>query len=576
MGACEQEHLSQRTQTRTHGDRRGKGLCAISVNSVFRSFIFAGRCTAICITLLGAVQNTQAQGKTGTISGTVKSAAGGVISGAKVTIGNGQVSLSTLTTPDGTYTFTSVEPGTYTLTAENAGLEPSVRRVVVAEGERPVTVDITLGAKHPDPSAAAPAYDDEDPLKPSAVHGAVDPGGYSSPVQAQTSRRLMEGVASLKDTGAASTPGGDAVPPKSSAASPETLAPSAAALEAELEKALAASPAGYKPNHDLGEFYLHTGRLAQGIPLVEKAEHIDPSHYENGYDLALACLEAGDLARARSQLRQMMARHDTAELHDLLGEVEERSGQYLSAVTEYERAAHMDPSEGNIFDWGSELLLHHTYDPAIQVFSSGVERYPRSAKLQIGYGVALYSRARYDEAVKALCAASDLEPSDPRPYFFLGKMSSVQVGRADEVMKRLKRFVELQPANARARFDYAMSLWKAQQDAGGQVDYPQIESLMKKGIALDPKFAEAHLQLGILLAEQQDYSQAIPEYQHAIKLEPDLANAHYRLAQAYTRTGQPALAKQEFEVHNGLHKQHLAESEKRRAEIDAFVYSMKQ
>ena len=40
--------------------------------------------------------------------------------------------------------------------------------------------------------------------------------------------------------------------------------------------------------------------------------------------------------------------------------MEEKDGKFVAAANEYETAAHMDPSESNLFDWGSELLIHRT------------------------------------------------------------------------------------------------------------------------------------------------------------------------------------------------------------------------
>ena len=65
------------------------------------------------------------------------------------------------------------------------------------------------------------------------------------------------------------------------------------------------------------------------------------------------------------------------------------------------------------------------------------------------------------------------------------------------------------------------------------------------------------------------------EFRAAIDLEPGSLDAHYRLAQAYTRTGQEALAQHEFEVHDRLLKQQAAETEKQHSEIKQFVYSIK-
>ncbi len=140
---------------------------------------------------------------------------------------------------------------------------------------------------------------------------------------------------------------------------------------------------------------------------------------------------------------------------------------------------------------------------------------------------------------------------------------------------RLERFIKVQPQNALAHYYYAMSLWKGQRSQTSQVNFEQIESLLKLSIALDPKYPEAHLELGILYAEQKKYPEAVREYQQAIALQPDLVDAHYRLAQAYTRTGEQAMARAEFEIHDRLRKQELAETEKQRAEIKQFVNSMK-
>ena len=122
----------------------------------------------------------------------------------------------------------------------------------------------------------------------------------------------------------------------------------------------------------------------------------------------------------------------------------------------------MDPSEENLFDWASELLLHRTYEPAIEVFQQGIARYPSSPRLLTGLGMALYSRGKYDEAVKALIAAADLNPSDPRCYLFLSKAYDSSPSQAEDAVERFRRYAELQPANALAQYYYAMSLWERQ------------------------------------------------------------------------------------------------------------------
>jgi len=348
-----------------------------------------------------------------------------------------------------------------------------------------------------------------------------------------------------------------------------------APAEAEFKRAVALDPRSYDTNHNLGGFYAAGGKINAAIPYLEKAERITPSAYDNGYDLALAYADANRLSDAKSLIADLLKEKDTAELHNLLGQVEEKADDFVGAENEYQTAAHMDPSESNLFDWGSELLVHRTLDPAVEVFQHATELYPKSPRLAIGLGMALYSRGNYDDAVKALLKATDLNPSDPRGYYFLSKAYDSSPGQADEVTQRFRRFAELQPHDARAPYYYAMSLWKGRRSENANLDTAQIESLLKKSIALDAAFPDAHLQLGNLYSDQKEYAQAIPEYEKALNANGELADAHYRLGQALVHTGQRDRAQKELQVYQKLRTAHLAELDKQRAEIRQFVISEK-
>jgi tetratricopeptide (TPR) repeat protein len=195
--------------------------------------------------------------------------------------------------------------------------------------------------------------------------------------------------------------------------------------------------------------------------------------------------------------------------------------------------------------------------------------------MAIGLGIALYSRGNYDEAVKSLLRAADLSPSDPICYFFLSKAYDSSPKEAEEVIKRFRRFSELQPANALASYYYAMSLWNGKRAQDPGLDLLQIESLLRQAVTLDPKLAEAHLQLGNLYSDQTQYAKAIPEYVRAVEENPNLADAHYRLGQAYVHTNQKDKAQEQFQVYQTLRAQHLAELDKQIADIRQFVYSEK-
>jgi len=343
-----------------------------------------------------------------------------------------------------------------------------------------------------------------------------------------------------------------AQPPGSAAQTRKTTPQESAAVERRLSEAVRRDPGSFEAHQALAGFYLQQGKLDAAIPHLERAQTIDPAHYANSYDLALALLQTGKLNPAREQVRGMLSAKETGELHNLLGDVEERAGNLVAAAEEYERAAHMDPTEDHLFDWGNNLVQLRAFEPATAVFSMAIARHPKSARLHVGLGIAQYSRGQYEDSVKTFCRAADLAPTDPRAYQFLGEMYGVVPELGGEVTRRLARFVKAQPRNALAHYHYALSLWKGQPAAAQPADKRQVEALLRRAVALDPKLAKGFLELGILLSDEQRYKEAIQELRHATRLEPGLAQAHYRLAQAYQRTGQNGLAAKELEIFEQL------------------------
>jgi tetratricopeptide (TPR) repeat protein len=303
-------------------------------------------------------------------------------------------------------------------------------------------------------------------------------------------------------------------------------------------------------------------------------------------------------AVTENSLRDAVARNpkDSA-LHHLLADVEEKLGNPLQAVREYQRAAELDPSESNLFDWGTELLAHRALEPATEVFTKGKRLFPKSVRMLVALGVSWYARGSYGQAARCLANASDLAPDNPTPYLFLGKMQSAEGTPSEGSVARLERFAQLQPDNALANYYYAVSLWK---QSANSVDTrrdnehdnersARVESLLQKAVHLDSKLGAAYLQLGILYSQRKDFSRAISAYQKAIEVSPEAASreqatpeinetlevAHYRLAQAYLRTGNKIRAQEELKLHDRLSKQIKEKTERERREIQQFVISLR-
>jgi tetratricopeptide (TPR) repeat protein len=271
-------------------------------------------------------------------------------------------------------------------------------------------------------------------------------------------------------------------------------------------------------------------------------------------------------------IRASLAREDNADLHAELAEIEESEGHPLEAVKEYQRAAEMQPTEPHLFAWGAELLLHHAPEPAIEVFAKGHRLFPQSSRMMLGLGAAWYAQRSKEQAVQIFLEACDLNPADPTPYLFLGRLQVTEQVLPSGWAERMKRFVDLHPENAMAHYLYAVALMK---QGGHANDFDAAEAELNTAIKLDPHLGDVYLQLGILRSEREDLTGAIAALQKAVELTRLPEEAHYRLAQVYRRMGDTEKANKEIAQFKKLSEQKDAETERERHEIPQFVYTLR-
>src|SRR5262245_21735681 len=112
-----------------------------------RAVLLRGCLMALTLTAILAT-SVSAQVDTGTLAGVVKDEAGGVLPGATVTItheGQG-LTLTTVTRGDGSYIFTPIRTGAYTVEVDFPGFRKGIRRGLTVSIQQEVKVDFTLQA----------------------------------------------------------------------------------------------------------------------------------------------------------------------------------------------------------------------------------------------------------------------------------------------------------------------------------------------------------------------------------------------------------------------------------------------
>jgi tetratricopeptide (TPR) repeat protein len=521
-----------------------------------------------------------------TLQGSVRDSTGRPVAGATVylQVKDGTQTLSAPVDATGSYRFRDLHEGIYMLRVEMAGHSQATIGPCVLGPKEAKKLDLTLESpKGPQAQASSlgkpvekpPEFFDEPQFTVAGVTDGTNLGGHGSNTIVRTKESLAKDIASLSVSG--DKPLATSLAPASSV----SVDPAEISLRAMAER----EPGSFDANHRLGKLLIDRGKAPEAVAYLERASQVNSADYENAYLLALAYADAGQYQRARANARALLtpqqktlpdlAQQDQAELHHLLGDIEEKLGDPLEALREYQRAAELNPSEPNFFDWGAELLLHRAAEPAIEVFSKGNRLFPQSARMLVALGVAWYSNGSYDQAAQRLCEASDLNPSDPQPYLFLGKIQSVETNQSECSVERLKRFANLQPENALASYYYGVNLWKRRKGPDDAETIAEAESRLRRAVQLDPNLGVGFLQLGVLYSGRKDFARAISSYQDAIHASPQLEEAHYRLAQAYKRTGDKLKADEELRRYNQISKTKDEEVERERRESRQFVYTLR-
>lgn len=462
--------------------------------------------------------------------------------------------LTTYSDAQGKYAFNGLPAGMYSLRVTKKGYAAAATSPITIGANESKTFDANLVVEVAGANAT-PQFFDPPQFTVSGVTDTTSAGGHGSDMMVRAQDSMAKQTAMLGK------------PANAAAAS------NFSENEGTLRASLVQNPQSFEANHKLGKFLVDHGEARAAIPYLDSAAKINGADYENSYDLARAHAAAGNVDLARREAQTLLAAHDNAELHHLLGDIDEHAADPLAAVRQYQRAAELEPSEPYLFDWGSELLAHHAPEPALEVFNRGSRLFPHSTRMLIGQGAAWFASGAYDKAVRSICKASDENPNDPSAYLFLGMMQGGEIASSEEVSARLRRFAKLQPDNAQALYYYATALLKS------GVNQPSADSearsLLDRAVQLDPRLAPAALQLGVLYAREGDLTAAVSNYQKAVEADPKMEDAHYRLSQAYRQLGNTDKAKEEAAIYQQLQKESAANAELERREMRQFVYTLR-
>ena len=358
------------------------------------------------------------------------------------------------------------------------------------------------------------------------------------------------------------------------------------AIEA-LTRSVAFEPSAPQPRVLLAKLLAANGNLDGAATHLTRALELDPGNTSATYQLAQIWQRKGDAVRARqlfakvsqakAEEREQFTRGGIQHLIRLQDSAEkspadedyrrglafDRSGQTDNAIASFEQALRRKPDMTLArYQLAGCCRKRGDFEGELRLLEAVVRRLPEFAEARLNFGLALQRAQRGVEAIDQLRAAVRLAPKDPRSLLALG--TALSESDPNEATRFLKQAVEVKPDLNEGRYNLALALAKAGDNAGAIAEFEAVIKLnsehtgahrglgltlmheekleqalhhVQRAVALSATDAEAWNNLGLVYMRRLAFAEAINAFQRATAANPSLIKAHFNLAQALTRAG---------------------------------------
>ena len=174
---------------------------------------------------------------------------------------------------------------------------------------------------------------------------------------------------------------------------------------------------------------------------------------------------------------------------------------------------------------GDRALASGNSYAAIEAYSGAVALRPDSMASHLRRGQAYEGQRRQDEAIRDYVEAARLQSGAADPLLALAELYESR-GDVAHAAEWYGRAADVDPQNRVLLYRLAMARYRAGRSASA------IDPL-RKAVALDAGFDEAHYLLGVVLRDAQDVAGATTSLERAIQANPSLTVAREELADVY-------------------------------------------
>jgi tetratricopeptide (TPR) repeat protein len=319
------------------------------------------------------------------------------------------------------------------------------------------------------------------------------------------------------------------------------------------------APSGYAG----GAAEAYSAKVATLAMALQTRDMSKMEHATGGLrEAALTALKARNYGAASEAIERLSATNGGAvDAHKLQGALDAALGNPTDAIAAFDAAAKLDPSAENLNSACLARLAFGTSAEAQAAFASATAQHPESAELWLGLGLAAQLAGKPATAHEALLKAASGPATRRLAFTLLALETGTDASWNAQVRAALRPLVEARTDDAILDYDDALLLGKAGSSLTEDEALRQKRQELARAIEVQPGFAAAHFELGLLASESGDLAVAVDEFGKANALDDGIPEWHYRLSRVYRRLNRPSDAERELRRFQELNAQRVGQSE---------------
>ncbi len=268
---------------------------------------------------------------------------------------------------------------------------------------------------------------------------------------------------------------------------------------------------------------------------------------------ARSFLDAGNVSESESILRNYLAANPSAaDAHFLLGYALFRQQKATESLAEFTAGAKFrHPRADELKVVAADYVMLGDYSDADKWFSQVVSESPGDADAWYLLGRSKYNENEFAAAISDFEHALTLRPRYIEAEDNIG-LCRRELNERDKARAAFQSAIDWQgdaPVDAQPFLNLGTLLADAN-------EFDEALPLLKMALSIAPKNPSIHEELGKVYSLTNDLPQAQSELELAIVLAPDTSSLHYKLGQILRKRGQTERAQQEFAICERLNGAH--------------------